>query len=135
LIVIVSIPLLGLGCSKNTDEADGGFFGDILGETFDSLESSRKKAGNFVGNAGSNFIHGLNDEKKIIVDNWLKLNLLNNFGDPIDTVYASGVPTFDEEEGEIQDRFEYLFEKFPQLKKIVLQKMEIEAKEILEEQK
>ena len=133
LLVVLAIPLLGLSCSKNTDKEGSSFFGNILGDAFSRLEKSRETTGNFIGNAGTNFLRGLNDKKKKIVDEWLEINLLNDFGDPINTVYASGVPTFDKDDIEIQDRFEYLFEKFPELKKIVLQKLEIEAQEIDEE--
>ena len=130
LLVVLAIPLLGLSCSKNTDKEGSSFFGNILGDAFSRLEKSRETTGNFIGNAGTNFLRGLNDKKKKIVDEWLEINLLNNFGDPIDTVYASGIPTFDKNNGEIEDRFEYLFKKFPELKNIILQKLEIEEQEI-----
>ena len=64
LLLIISIPLLGLGCSQKTDNQSSGFLGNTLGETFNKIDGPKSKIGNFIGNAGTNFIRGLNDEKK-----------------------------------------------------------------------
>jgi hypothetical protein len=48
-----------------------------------------------------------------IIDNWLKENNLNFYGDPFDTVYTGGTPLFDESTGTSISRFSYLMEKFP----------------------
>ena len=51
-------------------------------------------------------------EKKMI-DTWLEMKGLNEFGDPKDTVYAGGDPLFDMTTGESMDRDDYLKAKFP----------------------
>ncbi|RMD59051.1 hypothetical protein D6821_01995 [Candidatus Parcubacteria bacterium] len=63
----------------------------------------------------------LTDEQKRAIDQWLKDNNLNPFGDPPDTVYAGGTPLFNEETGEHQDRYHFLLRKHPELVKIVLE--------------
>lgn len=48
-----------------------------------------------------------------IIDDWLKENDLNLYGDPWGTMYMGGTPLFDESTGESIPRFNYLMEKFP----------------------
>jgi len=49
------------------------------------------------------------------IELYLQENNLNQYGDPIGTVYTGGTPLFDESTGQIQNRFEYLLAKFPEL--------------------
>ena len=49
------------------------------------------------------------------VDLWLAQRDLNQFGDPVGTVYAGGTPLFDEKTGRSTDRMEHLLRKHPQL--------------------
>ena len=55
------------------------------------------------------------------IDAWLFANKLNQYGDPEGTVYAGGTPLFDESTGMTKDRHEYVLEKYPQLKKLLLE--------------
>ncbi len=47
------------------------------------------------------------------IDAWLKVNNLNECGDPPATEYAGGSCLFDESTGIRKDKYEYLIEKFP----------------------
>ena len=49
------------------------------------------------------------------IDQWIKANELNQFGDPIDSVYLGGNPLFDETTGITMDRYEYILSKNPEL--------------------
>jgi len=49
------------------------------------------------------------------IDNWLLSQSLNEYGDPEGTMYTGGTPTFDEATGEITDKYELIFGKFPEL--------------------
>ena len=49
------------------------------------------------------------------IDNWLLGQSLNEYGDPEGTMYTGGTPTFNEMTGEATDRFELIFNKFPEL--------------------
>jgi hypothetical protein len=52
------------------------------------------------------------------IDSWLAERGFNQYGDPKDTVYAGGSPTFNEKTGESQDRYQLVMSKHPELKKI-----------------
>ena len=49
------------------------------------------------------------------IDQWIKANDLNEFGDPIDSVYLGGNPLFDESTGVSRDRYEYILSNNPEL--------------------
>ena len=49
------------------------------------------------------------------IDQWIKANELNQFGDPMDSVYLGGNPLFDETTGIMMDRYEYILSKNPEL--------------------
>ena len=63
----------------------------------------------------SNLADGLSKDAQLQIDNWLLSQSLNEYGDPEDTMYTGGTPTFDEATGEAIDRFELIFGKFPEL--------------------
>lgn len=48
------------------------------------------------------------------IEIWIKMNNLNFFGDPSDTVYTGGTPLYDETSGETQDRFDYILKNHPE---------------------
>jgi hypothetical protein len=52
------------------------------------------------------------------VDAWLTAHKLDSFGNPPDTNYPGGSPLIEEATGIKRDRFEYLFERFPELVKV-----------------
>lgn len=49
------------------------------------------------------------------IDQWIKANELNQFGDPIDSVYLGGNPLFNESTGTMMDRYEYILSNNPEL--------------------
>ena len=50
--------------------------------------------------------------EKIKIDEWLKKNNLNEFGDQKNTMYTGGTLLFDESSGKRTDRYVYLVNKF-----------------------
>ena len=59
----------------------------------------------------------LDDTMKKRIDDWIKKEGRNEYGDPRDTVYAGGNPLFDERSPKLKDRYDYILEKHPELKK------------------
>ena len=63
----------------------------------------------------------LDDQQKKWIDQMIKKNGLNEYGDPKGTMYAGGTPLFDERTGNMRDRYEYIISKhkdwLPQSKK------------------
>jgi hypothetical protein len=57
------------------------------------------------------------EETKKRVDRWIKENNRNPYGDPPDTMYAGGTPLFDERTGNSKDKYDYILEKHPELRK------------------
>ena len=53
----------------------------------------------------------LTTQQKKWIDNMIKKNNLNEFGDKKDTMYAGGTPLFDEMSGNVKDRYEYILDK------------------------
>lgn len=49
------------------------------------------------------------------IDRWLAQRELNQYGDPVGTVYAGGTPLFDEKTGRTTDRIQHLAGKHPEL--------------------
>ena len=49
------------------------------------------------------------------IDEWIRVNELNEYGDPIDTTYLGGTPLFDEETGALVDRYVYIIQRHPEL--------------------
>ncbi|MFL5310609.1 MAG: hypothetical protein ACJ79H_09180 [Myxococcales bacterium] len=49
------------------------------------------------------------------VEQWLAQRDLNQYGDPLGTMYAGGTPLFDERTGQTTDRMRYLVRKHPEL--------------------
>ncbi len=64
---------------------------------------------------GSQAAHSapMTDAQRVHIDRFLQNNDLNEFGDPDGTVYLGSNPLFNEETGELTDRYEYLVQKFP----------------------
>jgi hypothetical protein len=56
-------------------------------------------------------------ETRARIDRWIKEKGRNSYGDPSDTVYAGGTPLFNEMTGQQKDRYEYILERHPELRK------------------
>ncbi len=50
------------------------------------------------------------------IDEWVRSNGLNPYGDPQGTMYSGGTPLFDESTGLTKDRYQYILEQHPELK-------------------
>lgn len=59
----------------------------------------------------------VDDETMRRIDRWLRETGRNPYGDPKGTSYAGGTPLFDERTGARKDRYEYILEKHPELRK------------------
>ena len=57
----------------------------------------------------------VDENTKQRIDQWIKDNNLNPYGDPRDTMYMGGTPLFNEATGKSKDRYEYILEKHPEL--------------------
>ena len=55
----------------------------------------------------------LTPEQKKWIDDRIKRDGLNEFGDPKGTVYMGATPLFDEMTGDMKDRYEYIVGKHP----------------------
>lgn len=55
----------------------------------------------------------LSPQEKQRIEKWIKENNLNQYADPIDTVYTGGTPLFNEATGETINRFEYILKRHP----------------------
>lgn len=64
--------------------------------------------------AGSPIVHRAASKEFKKMNAWLVVQRLNEYGDPIGTVYAGGTPLFNEETGARLDRYQYLMQKFPE---------------------
>ncbi|MCC7494321.1 MAG: hypothetical protein IT204_18330 [Fimbriimonadaceae bacterium] len=49
------------------------------------------------------------------IEQWLRDEDRNEYGDPRDTMYAGGTPLFDERTGRTVDRYTYILQKHPHL--------------------
>ena len=58
----------------------------------------------------------VDDATKRKIDDWIRREGRNEYGDPRGTVYAGGNPLFDERSAKRKDRYEYILSKHPQLK-------------------
>jgi len=57
----------------------------------------------------------VDDKTKLRVDNWIKQNKRNPYGDQPNTMYAGGTPLFDERTGKTRVKYDYILEKHPEL--------------------
>lgn len=58
----------------------------------------------------------VSDELKKKIDDWIKAEDRNEYGDPKDTVYAGGNPLFNMMRPGLKDLYEYVLERNPNLR-------------------
>lgn len=58
----------------------------------------------------------IDDRLKQNIDEWLRRNGRNEYGDARGTVYAGGNPLFDERSPRLRDRYEYILSRHPELR-------------------
>lgn len=118
IAIALMVPLLGVSCSEllatNVKTAAGW---------------AAREGGRLIQESGSGFVRNLSELEKRVIDEWLAANNLNEFGDKLGTFYAGGTPLFNEATGETIDRFKYLFEKFPGLKRVIETEIKKQAEE------
>jgi hypothetical protein len=56
-------------------------------------------------------------ETRARVDRWIKEKGRNPYGDSKDTMYAGGTPLFDERTGRVRDKYEYILDRHPELRR------------------
>ena len=109
LIMLTLVVFLLSGCSVQNklrwvdDKLGKIFFSEI--EQKNDIASSTKKVD----------FKKLTKEQKEKIDNWLKQNNFNRYGDDINTRYASGTPLLGDSINKNLDRFEYIIEKIPDI--------------------
>lgn len=58
----------------------------------------------------------VDEETRRRIDQWIREQGRNEFGDPPGTVYAGGTPLFDELTGRTRDRYDYILKRHPELR-------------------
>ena len=116
VIILLAVVFLG-GCFKFSD----------LGEKVDTaINSASEKYGEVSKEQAEGLLDWTKDKAKEMVkdlsqinmteiDKWLEENDLNEYGDPLGTLYTGGTPLFDEITGEMKDKYEYILENNPKL--------------------
>jgi hypothetical protein len=61
-------------------------------------------------------VAAIDDATKRRIDEWVRTNNLNPYGDPKDTIYAGGTPLFNEMTGQRLDKYEYILKRHPELR-------------------
>lgn len=59
----------------------------------------------------------VDNETKKRIDQWVRQNGRNEFGDAKGTVYAGGTPLFNEMTGQRLDKYDYILKRHPELRK------------------
>lgn len=67
--------------------------------------------------AAASGAQALSDDERREIDEILAARGLNQYGDPVDTMYAGGTPLFDERTGESIDRHEYVLRQHPDIRR------------------
>jgi hypothetical protein len=104
LLLLFLLPFLS-GCTSLKD------IDQKLGEVFfneEKIEISAEKVEEETQDK-------LSPDLKEKIDKWLKENDLNRYGDSLKTYYTGGTPLFNETTGESTERFEYIFQKIPDI--------------------
>ncbi len=59
----------------------------------------------------------VDDETRRRIDDWIRKNNRNEYGDAKGTVYAGGNPLFNEMTGRTTDRYDYIIKRNPELRR------------------
>ena len=57
----------------------------------------------------------ISEKTKQKIEEWIKREDRNPYGDPKGTMYAGGNPLFDERSAGLKDRYEHILKKHPEL--------------------
>jgi len=58
----------------------------------------------------------VDDATRQRIDQWIRENGRNEYGDPPGTMYTGGTPLFNEMTGRGMDRYEYILRRHPELR-------------------
>ena len=58
----------------------------------------------------------VDEQTKRRIDEWVRQNGRNEYGDSPGTVYAGGTPLFNEMTGRTLDRYDYILKRHPELR-------------------
>jgi hypothetical protein len=58
----------------------------------------------------------ISEAQKRRIDNWIKTDRRNPYGDDPTTVYPTGDPLFDPRTGQMRDLYEYILSRHPELR-------------------
>lgn len=75
------------------------------------LEKGKEKSKEVIGMMAED----LSNFQMNQIDEWIEENDLNEYGDPLNTLYTGGTPLFNEATGEVMDKYEYIIDKHPEL--------------------
>ncbi|MBD3248235.1 hypothetical protein GF382_03005 [Candidatus Falkowbacteria bacterium] len=124
MILFLSLTLSGcsfsekMGGLKWLDEKAGQFFEESERESaLDFIErgdkpSEIKEQDDPDEKTGAN---DLTQKQKEEIDAWLERKGFNRYGDAKNAVYTGGTPLFNEETGEMIDRYDYILNKYPDI--------------------
>lgn len=69
------------------------------------------------GSTSANLSEAERKAQESCLDQWLKSQKLDRYGNPEGTMYAGGTPLFDERTGETRDRLDFVYSNKPEAKK------------------
>lgn len=112
LFLVLSCFLIGFAVGY------GVAFNHYAGDFFDSFSKINQMSNNtvkqnFPDKNQKSSPSVISETDKKLIDNWIKKNNLNDYGDPQDTIYAGGTPLFDQASGKMIDKYEYIVERHP----------------------
>lgn len=116
IFLLLLAPLVLSGCQFSVDLKS---LDEKLGEVLEALQNG--EARNTASSTEESLDYenidpkNLTKEQKEKIDGWLEGNGFNRYGDEEGIYYTGGTPLFDESTGESIERFEYIFEKHPDI--------------------
>lgn len=106
------------GCSMNTLREKIEWLDEKIGEAYESFQDDQsEKLLDFMDEKQEDVDvwKNLTADQKNIIEEWIKSNNFNEYGDLFDTVYEKGSPLIQDGFEEIKNRFEYILENHPEL--------------------
>ena len=112
LLVLFFLVLLLSGCAAKERLQ---WLDNRIGEVLDEFQNKVGEEGKEPEQTKPMTGEDLTKELKEKIDQWLKDNNFNRYGDSLDTMYTGGTPLFNEATGESLDRFDYILSKHPDI--------------------
>lgn len=121
ILIFPALLFLFSGCSNSLQKIALEEVDYQVGEIFNKFKDDQKnKEFDFSGNGKSEEVSAgaassLTESQREKIDSWLEDNGYNRYGDAKNAIYKGGTPLFDEETGEVIDRYSYILKKFPDI--------------------